>query len=58
MWQREKRLHPPKLDGRRDASVRERMGQAIDIGIAPDGAALLTRDVGTQEVYSLTVKWL
>src|SRR5215469_11290593 len=31
--------------------------EGIDIGIAPDGSALLTRDVGTQEVYSLTVKW-
>jgi eukaryotic-like serine/threonine-protein kinase len=31
--------------------------EGLDIGIAPDGSALLTRDVGTQEVYSLTVKW-
>jgi Tol biopolymer transport system component len=31
--------------------------EGIDIGIAPDGSTLLTRDVGTQEVYSLTVKW-
>ena len=31
--------------------------EGIDIGITPDGSALLTRDVGTQEVYSLTVKW-
>ena len=31
--------------------------EGIDTGIAPDGSLLLTRDVGTQEVYSLTVKW-
>ncbi|HKI27548.1 MAG TPA: protein kinase [Candidatus Sulfotelmatobacter sp.] len=28
-----------------------------EIGVAPDGSALFTRDVGTQEVYALTVKW-
>jgi len=27
------------------------------LGIAPDGSVLLTRDVGTQEIYALTVKW-
>jgi hypothetical protein len=27
------------------------------IGVAPDGSFLLTRDVGTQEIYALTVKW-
>ena len=26
-------------------------------GVAPDGSLLLTRDVGTQEIYALTVKW-
>ena len=28
----------------------------IDIGVSSDGSALLTRDVGTQEVYSLTAE--
>ncbi|HKU28475.1 MAG TPA: hypothetical protein VJQ54_23605, partial [Candidatus Sulfotelmatobacter sp.] len=27
------------------------------LGVAPDGSILLTRDVGTQEVYALDVKW-
>jgi hypothetical protein len=26
------------------------------VGVAPDGSVLLTRDVGTQEVYALNVK--
>ena len=30
-------------------------GPVIDV--APDGSVLVTRDVGTQEVYALTVKW-
>jgi serine/threonine protein kinase len=31
--------------------------ESTKIGVAPDGSALFTRDVGTQEVYALTVKW-
>jgi hypothetical protein len=27
------------------------------IGVAPDGSAVFTRDIGTQEIYALTVKW-
>jgi hypothetical protein len=27
------------------------------ISIAPDGAPVFTRDIGTQEIYALTVKW-
>lgn len=27
------------------------------VGVAPDGSLLMTRDIGTQEVYALTVKW-
>jgi DNA-binding winged helix-turn-helix (wHTH) protein/dipeptidyl aminopeptidase/acylaminoacyl peptidase len=27
------------------------------ISVAPDGSAIFTRDVGTQEVYALTLKW-
>jgi hypothetical protein len=27
------------------------------VDVAPDGSVLLTRDVGTQEVYALNVKW-
>jgi len=25
--------------------------------VAPDGSAVFTRDIGTQEIYALTVKW-
>jgi hypothetical protein len=27
------------------------------ISVAPDGSPVFTRDVGTQEIYALTVKW-
>ncbi len=27
------------------------------ISVAPDGSAVFTRDIGTQEVYALSVKW-
>jgi hypothetical protein len=27
------------------------------VGVAPDGSVLLTRDIGTQEVYALNMKW-
>ncbi len=27
------------------------------INVAPDGSAVFTRDIGTQEIYALTVKW-
>jgi eukaryotic-like serine/threonine-protein kinase len=27
------------------------------VGVAPDGSILLTRDIGTQEIYALDVKW-
>lgn len=35
--------------------VDEEIGTAFAVGL--DGSVLLTRDVGTQEVYALTVKW-
>jgi len=31
--------------------------QGAEINVAPDGSALFTRDIGTQEVYALWVKW-
>jgi len=27
------------------------------ISVAPDGSPVFTRDIGTQEIYTLTVKW-
>ena len=35
-----------------DASI----GGMSWVGVAPDGSLLLTRDVGTQEIYALHVK--
>jgi hypothetical protein len=32
------------------------IGGATWIGVSPDGSLLLTRDIGTQEVYALNVK--
>ena len=27
------------------------------LGVAPDGSPVFTRDIGTQEIYALTLKW-
>ena len=29
----------------------------IELRVAPDGSPIITRDVGTQEIYALTIKW-
>jgi hypothetical protein len=39
------KLHNPKLD------------RTMLAGVTPDGSVLVTRDVGTQEIYALNVKW-
>jgi hypothetical protein len=31
--------------------------QGTNIGVAPDGSPVFTRDIGTQEIYALNVKW-
>jgi len=28
-----------------------------EISVDPDGSAVFTRDIGTQEIYALAVKW-
>jgi len=33
------------------------IGGASWMGISPDDSLLLTRDIGTQEIYALNVKW-
>jgi eukaryotic-like serine/threonine-protein kinase len=45
------------------ASLKD-LSQAVDplfgethISVAPDGSPVFTRDIGTQEIYALTVKW-
>jgi hypothetical protein len=32
-------------------------GGNTEIGVAPDGSAVFTRNTGTQEIYALTMKW-
>jgi hypothetical protein len=32
-------------------------GQITQVSVAPDGSPVFTRDIGTQEIYALTVKW-
>jgi hypothetical protein len=32
-------------------------GTGTQVSVAPDGSLLFTRDIGTQEIYSLDVKW-
>ena len=27
------------------------------LSVAPDGSPIFTRDIGTQEIYALTIKW-
>jgi Tol biopolymer transport system component len=31
--------------------------QGTNIGVAPDGSPVFTRDIGTQEIYALNIKW-
>jgi hypothetical protein len=31
--------------------------EGTQISVAPDGSPVFTRDIGTQEIYALTVKW-
>lgn len=35
----------------------EEPGVGTWLGVAPDGSALITRDIGVQEIYALDVKW-
>jgi hypothetical protein len=32
-------------------------GGNTQFGVAPDGSPVFTRDIGTREIYALTVKW-
>jgi hypothetical protein len=31
--------------------------EGTQISVAPDGSPVFTRDIGTREIYALTVKW-
>lgn len=32
-------------------------GGGTRVSVAPDGSPVFTRDIGSQEIYALTVKW-
>lgn len=32
-------------------------GGNTEISVAPDGSPVFTRDIGSQEIYALTLKW-
>ena len=51
------RLSDNKVETITSLKSQHRSGVSTAISVAPDGSLLLTRDVGTQEVYALTVKW-
>jgi len=56
------RVHFPDRKFETLASLKElRLAPGPDentqISVAPDGSPVFTRDVGTQEIYALTVKW-
>jgi hypothetical protein len=49
-------------DGHRDMvleikDLRRVTVNGTTLGVAPDGSVLLTRDIGTDEIYALSVKW-
>jgi hypothetical protein len=44
------------LEGIQQISDQTNWGQSW-VGVAPDGSVLLTRDMGTQEIYAINVKW-
>ena len=33
------------------------LDSSTQISVAPDGSAVFTRDIGTQEIYALSVRW-
>jgi hypothetical protein len=38
-------------------NLRRVNNRGTQISVAPDGAPIFTRDIGTQEIYALTIKW-
>jgi len=55
IWLADRRIEPvADLSG---AKRVEEPGVGTWFGVAPDGSALITRDIGIQEIYALDVKW-
>jgi hypothetical protein len=46
-------------DGKAESivSLQDLRRAATPVGVAPDDSLIFTRDIGTQEIYSLSVKW-
>jgi hypothetical protein len=40
-----------------DPSRAGKMGWILGINVAPDGSPVFTRDIGSQEIYALNVRW-
>ena len=45
------------MAGMKDLRPLTNEGTGFWMGVAPDGSVLLTRDLGSQEIYSLPVRW-
>ena len=62
---REKRIARLRISDRKIEDVVEtgKVGRVADgsfgawLGLAPDGSPLLARDISTQEIYALEMKW-
>jgi serine/threonine protein kinase/WD40 repeat protein len=41
----------------KEGSLARNLGWVGDISVAPDGSPIFTREIGTQEIYALNVRW-
>ena len=49
--------HVATIDSLKDIRRVVDSNEGSQINVAPDGSPVFTRDIGTQEIYALTVKW-
>ncbi len=49
--------HPEVITGLKNIRRVDDSSLGFWAGVAPDGSLLLPRDIGTQEIYALKVKW-
>jgi WD40 repeat protein len=45
------------LTSMKEPSRARDLGWVVDISVAPDGSPIFTRNIGTQEIYALTIRW-
>ena len=50
-------LKPEVIASRKDIHLPVGSGTTAQMSVAPDGSPIFTYEVGTQEIYALTVKW-